>query len=105
MITLSSLTSYANKLLDPSIAGEVQNLISVTIELSELSAPPLYGWLLRWGIANIGISPWLPNLPFGIGAVSILISMGVLLTLPSVQAAKSWMNEEKQSIDASIWPG
>lgn len=105
MITLTALTSYAGKLCDQTMAGEVQGLLSCTVELSELVGPPLFGWILKWGIKNVHRSPWLPNLPFAIGAGSVLMSMAALFALPSSELAKSRMSEEKRPIETPVLQG
>eukprot|EP00928_Gymnodinium_smaydae_P091112 TRINITY_DN74816_c0_g1_i1.p1 TRINITY_DN74816_c0_g1~~TRINITY_DN74816_c0_g1_i1.p1 ORF type:complete len:534 (-),score=47.64 TRINITY_DN74816_c0_g1_i1:205-1602(-) len=94
MISLTALTSYAGKLCDDSMAGEVQSLLSCTVELSELVGPPILGAAFRWGVTHMNSSPWLPNLSFAIGAFSAMMSMGVLLTLPKNEIAKSRISEQ-----------
>jgi len=94
MVAYTAMTSYAGKLVDASMIGEVQGLVAITLDLSELLGPPLFGWLLRWGMMHVSRLPWLPNLSFAIGALSILMSMGVTLTLPNIELAKSHATEE-----------
>lgn len=105
MISYSALTAYAGKLVETAMIGEVQNLISITIDLSEVAGPPLFGWVLKWGIQHEYLSPWMPNMSFAIGGLSVLVSMAVMLTLPSLETAQARAMEEKRSNAAAPLQG
>eukprot|EP00930_Biecheleria_cincta_P046758 TRINITY_DN32295_c0_g1_i1.p1 TRINITY_DN32295_c0_g1~~TRINITY_DN32295_c0_g1_i1.p1 ORF type:complete len:529 (+),score=44.64 TRINITY_DN32295_c0_g1_i1:58-1644(+) len=101
MISYSALTAYAGKLVDAAMIGEVQSLVSLTLDLSEVAGPPLFGWVLKWGIQHENLSPWMPNISFAIGGLSVLASMAVMLTLPSLELAQARVTEEKQRTGAT----
>merc|ERR550539_473275 len=82
MVSLTAITGYAGRLVDRSMQGEIQGLMSTVLALTEILGPPLFGALLKWGRSHATVAWWLPNVPFVVGSFSVVIAMVCTLSLP-----------------------
>merc|ERR1719254_334830 len=86
MLTYTALTSYAGRLVDPSMSGEVQGLIGTTLDLTEVLGPPFFGALMRWSLTPSASVP--ASFPFSFGALFVLVAMVVQSRLPAIDSVE-----------------
>lgn len=87
MLTYTALTSYAGRLVEPSMSGEVQGLIGTTLDLTEVLGPPFFGALMRWSLSPSSSVP--VSFPFSFGALFVLVAMVVQSQLPAFDEVPS----------------
>jgi len=87
MVTLTAVAGYAGRLVDRTMQGEVQGLLSSVLSATEVLGPPVFGFVLKWGEGKKDEAWWYPNLIFLVGAMSVLMAMVCTLGLPKAADA------------------
>jgi len=87
MVTYTALTSYAGRLVDPSMSGEVQGLVGTVLDCTEVLGPPFFGAFMRWSLSPGSVLHGLPGAPFLFGSFAVLVAMIFMVGLPSLEDA------------------